>query len=646
MQYALRTNIHLKTWRTFLPELIRMCHEAHIDEVLLSEESYEIATIPQSREYFHQIADAYCEIVPILRKEGIIPSFYIKVCMGHYEANVTPDKILPFTKFVGHDLSVAPTTPCGMDEGWQQYMCDICSDCARAGFERMYLDDDFRSVNHFAGHTGCFCHLHVAATEKKCGIKLTAKSLLDHLGGNGEADRKVRLAWMDANFESQLDFGKKLEKAVHAVNPDMEMGLMCCGDSGSCMQGRDLPQLLRVFAGEGRRPIARPAGGSYSDVLLSGVNAMYLGTARYMSNADKDLFAVSEVDSYPRTVMSKSVRQTDMHMQLHALTGCKQATLNLFDHFETPFSYCQEYVDMLNNRRALYDQVEALKQGRQPQGVFVPWEWSVSRTIENRSGRVQGLYPYSSIADPSGVLARCGLPVAFGKEGDVTFIDGDMVYALTREEIASMLKKAVILDKFSAKTLCEMGFEQEIGLSSPKYYEDACYEIFDVDGFDGGCHGQYVSSYARNVGDEINKPVLFDMAEGVFAASHLADLDKQPFAPATYLYENSQGGRVCVLAGGIVPDRNWLYKCRAGQMRAIMKWLMRGEETFAADQYNVMPIVLRGENDCVIALVNSSLDDLCVNVDTKKELADALTGEKVSLPVDMPAMSIRYLKTI
>ena len=48
MQYALRTNIHLATWREFLPELIRFCHEAHIDEVLLSEESYEIATVPQS----------------------------------------------------------------------------------------------------------------------------------------------------------------------------------------------------------------------------------------------------------------------------------------------------------------------------------------------------------------------------------------------------------------------------------------------------------------------------------------------------------------------------------------------------------------------------------------------------------------------
>ena len=70
MQYALRTNIHLATWREFLPELIRFCHEAHIDEVLLSEESYEIATVPQSLEYFHRIADAYCESVPALRREG------------------------------------------------------------------------------------------------------------------------------------------------------------------------------------------------------------------------------------------------------------------------------------------------------------------------------------------------------------------------------------------------------------------------------------------------------------------------------------------------------------------------------------------------------------------------------------------------
>lgn len=643
MQYALRTNIHLATWREFLPELIRFCHEAHIDEVLLSEESYEIATVPQSLEYFHRIADAYCEIVPALRREGIVPSFYVKVSMGHYEANLPPEKVLPFTKFVGHDLSEAPTTPCGMDEGWQDYLCAIGADCARAGFARMYLDDDFRSVNHNQGKTGCFCHLHVQATQKRCGLPLTATSLLAHLGGNSEEDVRVRNAWMDVNYESQLAFGRKLERAVHAVCPETELGLMCCGDSGSCLQGRDLPELLRVFAGKGRRPIARPAGGAYSDTLLSGVNGMYLGTARYLANSDKDLFAVSEVDSYPRTVMCKSVRQTDMHLQLHALTGCQQATLNLFDHFETPFSYCQEYADMLRNRRALYDTVQSFREGRVPRGVCVPWKWSVSRTIENRAGNVNGLYPYSTLADPSDMLARCGLPMGFA-DTKVAFLDGDMVNAMSREEIACWLKKAVFIDKFAAKRLCELGFEQEIGLSNPKYYEEGCYERFDVPGFDGGCPGQYVAAYGRNVQDERNRPLLFDKAPGAMAASHLIGLDKQPFDGASWLYENAQGGRVCVFAAAIVPDRNWLYKCRAGQVRALLKWLLRGEDTFAAAPYNIMPVVLEGESDYIVALVNSSLDDLTVSLDTKLDFTDALTGERVALPVSVEGMSIRYLR--
>lgn len=643
MQYALRTNIHLATWRSFLPELIRVCHEAHIDEVLLSEESFEIATVLQSREYFHRIADAYCEIVPLLRAEGIVPSFYIKVSMGHYEANLAPEKVLPFTKFVGQDLTEAPTTPCGMDESWQEYLCQIGADCARAGFERMYLDDDFRSVNHNQGRTGCFCRLHVQATQQRCGLPLTAKSLLDHLGGNSEEDRRVRNAWMDVNYESQLAFGRKLERAVHAVSPRTQLGLMCCGDHGSCLQGRDLPELLRVFAGEGNRPIARPAGGAYADTLLSGVNDMYLGTARYLANSDKNLFAVSEVDSYPRTVMSKSARQTDLHLQLHALTGCQQATLNLFDHFETPFSYCQEYVDLLKNRRALYDRVQALKQGRTPRGVCVPWKWSVSRTIENRAGSVRGLYPYSTLTDPSGVLARCGLPLGFGDDR-VAFLDGDMVDAMSREEIAGWLEKAVFVDKFAAKRLCERGFGQEIGLSNPNYYEDGCYECFDVADYAGGYDGQYVAAYGRNVQDERNKPLLFDAAPGAFAVSHLLDLDKRPFAGATWLYENARGGRVCVFAAAIVPDRNWLYKPRAAQVRAILKWLLRGGETFAASPYNVMPIVLEGEEDWIVALVNSSLDDQAVSLDTPRGLTDALTGEPVGQPVELPAMSIRYLR--
>jgi len=645
MQYGLRTNIHLDTWRTFVPELIRFCHEAHIDEVLLSEESYEIATVLQSEEYFHRIADAYCEIVPLLKKEGIIPSFYIKVSMGHYEACMPPEKTLPFVKFVGENLVPAPTTPCGMDRGWQEYISRICADCARAGFKRMYLDDDFRSVNHFQGHTGCFCELHVKAVSERIGKALTPETLLRHVCGSSEEDVRIRQAWMDVNFENQLETGRMVEKAVHAVDPDIQIGLMCCGDSGSCVQGRDMDRLLRAFAGDGRSPIARPAGGAYSDVLLGSVDAMYLGTARFLSTMKNDLFAVSEVDSYPRTVMSKSVRQTDMHIQLHALTGCRQATLNLFDHFETPFTYCQEYADMLRDRRALYDQVEQLKEGRTAEGVHFLWKWEVSRHIDNRSGSIRGLYPYSTIADPSVMFARMGVPVAFG-EGGINFIDGDMVNCLSDEDVQRLVKKPLLLDVFAARTLCNRGFGVDIGLSEAQDLDIGCYECFDVDGFDGGFSGQYVAAYGRNVFDEVNRPSIFTAAEGVTAASHLIGLDKQPFAPATYLYENRHGARVCTFAVPIVPDRNWLYKCRAAQVRAIVKWLMHGAETWTVENgLNVMPIVLKGAKDTVVALVNPSLDDATPMLDTQKPLIDAITGEPVDL-IDLPGMAVKYVKTV
>ena len=45
-----------------------------------------------------------------------------------------------------------------------------------------------------------------------------------------------------------------------------------------------------------------------------------------------------------------------------------------------------------------------------------------------------------------------------------------------------------------------------------------------------------------------------------------------------------------------------------------------------------------------MALVNSSLDDLTVSLDTKLDFTDALTGERVPLPVSVDGMSIRYLR--
>ncbi len=52
MQCKPRTNIHPGTWRDFEPELIRFCHEARIDEVLLREEHYEIAPSCSMRRVF------------------------------------------------------------------------------------------------------------------------------------------------------------------------------------------------------------------------------------------------------------------------------------------------------------------------------------------------------------------------------------------------------------------------------------------------------------------------------------------------------------------------------------------------------------------------------------------------------------------
>lgn len=642
MQYGLRTNIHLDTWRTFLPEMIRFCHEAHIDEVLLSEESYAIATVVQSEGYFHQIADAYCEIVPILKAEGLTPSMYIKVSMGHYEGYM--EGMPSFLKFVGEDLKASPAAPCGMDPAWQEYISRVCADCARADFARIYLDDDFRSDNHYQGRAGCFCELHVKATSERCGVQLTAESLRNHVCGNSEEDLRIRQAWMDVNFENQLQTGRMVEAAVHAMDPDVQLGLMCCSNASSSYQGRDLPKLLQNFAGEGRAMLARPAGGAYSDTLLSGVCSMYLGTACSLAAIPGELFAMSEVDSYPRTVMSKSVRQTDLHIQLHALTGCGQATLNLFDHFETPFHYCQEYTDMLRDRRGLYDQVQALRKDRCPKGVHFLWDWGISRRIDNRTHTVRGLYPHSTIADPSGVMARMGVPVAYG-EGATNFIDGDVVNCLSDEDITRLLSKPVLLDMYAAIKLCERGFGDAIGLRNPRRLDIACYECFDVDGFDGGCHGQYVAAYGRNVHDEHNRPALFDPLEGAFAASHFIGLDKQPFAPAVYLFENSKGARVCTFASTIVPDRNWLYKCRAGQVRSIVKWLMKDGETWTVEGgLNVMPIVLAGETDTVVALLNPSLDDANqVALDASGSISNALTGEKVET-IFVPAMSLVYLK--
>ena len=185
------------------------------------------------------------------------------------------------------------------------------------GDDDLMLDDDFRSLNHTAPY-GCFCETHARLVSRELGYDVTPLRLRDAACGLGPDAGEVKAAWMRVNFAAQLRAAKAVERAVHAVSPETQVGLMNSGEPAHSVQGRDMDALLRAFSGGGQC-LSRPLGGAYSDALHTGAVEMLTGMSLSMAAVHSSTFWASEVENYPNTPYTKSAAVTQLQMQLHAL---------------------------------------------------------------------------------------------------------------------------------------------------------------------------------------------------------------------------------------------------------------------------------------------------------------------------------------
>lgn len=84
-------------------------------------------------------------------------------------------------------------------------------------------------------------------------------------------------------------------------------------------------------------PLSRPAGLPTATPFTNGIAAIYQTTAQSMAVQGRDTYYISEVENFPRTLYSKSCRVTHLQVALHTFAGVKELSLNLFDHYDTPF---------------------------------------------------------------------------------------------------------------------------------------------------------------------------------------------------------------------------------------------------------------------------------------------------------------------
>lgn len=632
MHYILRHVVLIERWQRQLDELVALCADAGIEEVLLMEQSHQIVTVPFTIEKHQRMAEIYGEYRRKLDEHGVAFSINVATIVGHSDAAVPDADVLPFERFVGDDLVPAHAVYCVTDRAWVQYAQRVVGLYAATGPRRLMIDDDFRSLNHTTS-AGCFCAAHARLTAEALGRPvMSSQELLDALLDEGDDALAVKAAWQFVNAREQLTAARAIESAVHAVDPAVQVGLMNSGEPAHSAQGRDMTELLRAFAGDGQPILSRPAGGAYADSLHQDIIAMHQTSALSRSAVGDGLgdggVWVSEVENWPHTRYRKSIATTRLQMRLHALWGADAITLNVYDYLGTPFALEPRWRSLLVEERPMVERIARARAGRVLDGVGLPWRPDIARYHRNRSHSPEALVPNRPLDT---LLPLLGVPVQF-TPSRVNAVLGDDILALSDLELENMLTGGLLIDAVAAEHLRARGFGSLVGgrtagrldavvverLTNAEFAGD--YHGFDLptDWFRLARRGEHIARWEPNPEARVLSTHVDEVGDDVGAA--------------VAAYENDLGGRVVVFAQP-VHELGWLHAGRAVQLRAVVRWLARDESMYAVvdDGPNIAPFAYRDPLDgsLMIALVNAGLDPVDVDV-LSLGASRALDGEPVS----------------
>ena len=623
MRYAVRACILRHNFDRYMEELIAICKDADIDEVMMCEDNIFISAISQPLSAHREMADLLKEAVRRCNAAGLKCTFYIKSLIGHFTCKTF---VLPYTKFIGMNGEESVNECCLLDEGFAQYAAELMSYYAACGFEKMMLDDDIRSLNHCNGQDGCFCQLHVDAVGKELGRPVTKEELMYAFRHFDEESLAIKKAYRKINFEGQLRFLRAVEQAVHKVDPNVQLGQMASGVEADQHQGRDMLLYLQTLAGEKHRPFLRPPGGYYSetlgDALLQGMSS----GLKYKKYLGDRVDYVSEVEVYsPRNVFTKSCRMLDLQMQTHALTGFDYLSLNVFDHFGSPPEDNKEYTQLLKTRKPHYEQLFRSVQGKEPWGIGLPVPENYVENLRDLQFGPQGVNNYGYM------LQRLGLPVCYGKT-QVNFLTEPLLNCYSDEQVLELLKGGVIFDQHGLKAALDRGFGPYIGVEITGQVDIACYEQTTFDPMNGRFTQRRYPAYTANIhANELTW--LLKAHPNARVLTQIVDAQLREMGAGTVYFENELGGKVLSL-GTAFTTNNLMHKGRRWQFQSAVKAMFGdlmpyelGEAIFIA------PIWYRGETEDVLALYNFSMDDQTFHLKRGNELTE----------ITVPNMSIQIL---
>lgn len=604
MKYWLRRVIFEDIWERQAEELVRLCGRTEIDGVLLMEQSHMALMSPYPFEKHERMAEIYGHIGKRLKDAGIHYGINIASLVGHTDMEVPEGFRLGFQPFVGDDQREALACYCILDQEWQEYASRVCKEYAGTEPECLFLDDDFRSLNH-GRQLGCFCPIHVAKTSQRLRRDVTSREIIEALGGRDQGSLEIRTAWMEANYEGQREAAAKIEENVHRSFPDVRLGLMSSDELRHSLQGRPIEALLQTLAGRGKKMLYRPTGAIYGDAIHKAVFEGHQRMALTMGEIKNPVQVVSELELFPHTRFTCSRRFSEIMMKTQILAGAHDITLNLYDYLGNPVEREPIWEDMLRENKEMLSRLSRLRRGKKMKGFGLPYRMEESRYKTMKKGDPASLYPDRSL---DLLLPAMGIPVQFTQAG-ANGLMGESVWCYGDDELMDLLSGGFLTDARGAQILWKRGFGEYLGCRPipageiiPAMEKVICPE------YGGAFQGDILPTRWNLFSTEDR--YLLEAAPEAQTLTTLLDLEKKEVGAGAVLYENRLGGICAVMAVG-PRQETWGFRAKAWLIKEIIRRLSANQlPVVISDCPNLGPIYYEdeGTGEGVLAVLNGSLD--------------------------------------
>ncbi|MEZ4628255.1 MAG: hypothetical protein R2912_09315 [Eubacteriales bacterium] len=455
-----------------LPKLLAFCDEAHVDDVMVFVNVEEINTGHMDEAEQDIWLDLLERIKQPLDERGITLSVNHWHSLMHADLGKRFRADQPFRAMVDPFGNAAQLCVCPLDESWRAYIARIYARYAALSPDTVWVEDDFRYHNHdplIWG--GCFCDEHMCRFSARAGHPLTREEFVSGLLAPDEPSI-YRQIWLDECRAGLEGAASAIERAVHAVDPAVKIGLMSSVPYVHSAEGRDWKSLLSAFAGASNLPVSRIHLPAYQELVPS----KYLQAFHMVSLVNRALLAPEtlvypELENYPYSRFSKSRTFTRFQLLSSLALNLSGMTIDLFDLNGRGIIEQDGYQQMLREVKPVLNAMQDSGAFRKPlRGVCVLIDERASYHLHTKHGsKMEELYPEEVFW--AGLLPAMGVPMYVGTRPEdaqgVCAVSGQYFRNLTAEQIEKLFSENfVLLNGDAIDTLVSLGMGHFAGVQS------------------------------------------------------------------------------------------------------------------------------------------------------------------------------------